>query len=251
MATDKGKRDSIFESTAGGENAKAPGGENLEPTSTGLQSRKTTGTRVAVKRPGSKKEPKAEAPAPKAAAKKVEKPETGGGDGGGSSGDGGGDARFSPDRSNTMLAILQTHANEILYRKTKEDRLFILGLSLVAAIAASAFLIRGLSGCGSGGWFFCLVYKGFFALVTLAVGFTSAAMVELNRTRLQDLLAMTVKIHDSLDLFEDGAYAKDGGAFLPNTYKFVGSINDDETNYVVLVLKLGAVAAAAAVLFLA
>ncbi|MCZ7584119.1 MAG: hypothetical protein M5R36_12700 [Deltaproteobacteria bacterium] len=101
------------------------------------------------------------------------------------------------------------------------------------------------------GWFCGLLFKLFFASMSGLAGFTAAAMVELNRTRLQDLLAMIVKIQESFDLFVEGAYSKDGGAYLPNTYKFVGSINDDETNYAVLVLKLGAVVAAIGVLLLA
>jgi hypothetical protein len=155
------------------------------------------------------------------------------------------------DKFQVLKTILKTHESEMLYRKTKEDRLFFLGLILVSVVAIGAFLIRATFGtCSSCGWFYSLVFRTFFAVVTGAVGFTLTAMVELNRARLQDLLSMIVKIHESFRLFEEGAYSKDGGAYLPNTYKFIGSLNDDETNYSVLVLKVGAVIAAIAVFLL-
>ena len=164
---------------------------------------------------------------------------------------GGGAEDFVVDKFKVLNTLLKTHEQETLYRKTKEDRLFIVGLALITAVAVGAFMIRATSIDGvAGKWFYSLLFRTFFAVVTGAIGFTISAMVELNRTRLQDLLAIIVKIHESFHLFDDGAYAKDGGAYLPNTYKFIGSINDDETNYSVLVLKVGSVAAAIAVFLL-
>jgi len=148
-----------------------------------------------------------------------------------------------------LNSLLKTHEAEVLYRKGKEDRLLITGLALVAAIAIGAFMIRA-TGVHSTGWFYSLIFRTLFAVLAGLAGFTAAAMVELNRTRLQDLLSMIVKIHESFGLFVDGAYSEDGGAYLPNTYKFVGSINDDETNYAVLVLKLGSVITAIGVFLL-
>jgi hypothetical protein len=158
---------------------------------------------------------------------------------------------LSINKFKVLTTLLKTHEQEALYRKSKEDRLFMLGLALVTAVAVGAFMVRATCGGGLGcGWFYSLVYRTFFSVMTGMIGFTIAAMIELNRTRLQDLLAMIVKIQESFKLFDDGAYAKDGGAYLPNTYKFIGSINDDETNYFVLVLKVGSIVAAVALFIL-
>ncbi len=152
-------------------------------------------------------------------------------------------------RYKVLNTLLMGHEAEVIYRKGKEDRLLVMGLGLVAAIAIGAFLIRATGAQGTG-WFYSLIFRTLFAVLTGLAGFTAAAMMELNRTRLQDLLSMIVKIQESFGLFVDGAYSEDGGAYLPNTYKFVGSINDDETNYAVLVLKLGSVITAIGVFLL-
>ena len=61
---------------------------------------------------------------------------------------------------------------------------------------------------------------------------------------------MIVKIHESFGFFKEGEYPTGNGAYFPNTYKFVGSINDDETNYAQLILKIASVGAVVAILLL-
>ncbi|MCB9477285.1 MAG: hypothetical protein H6683_03655 [Deltaproteobacteria bacterium] len=160
---------------------------------------------------------------------------------------------FEPVDINRMQVlgdILQTHYQEALYRKGKEDRLLTLGLALITAVALSAFLIRAFLTVDPGGWLYSLVFRTAFAVVIALTGFAVASMVELNRTRLQDVFAMIVKVHESLRLFDDNVYNKGGGSYLPNTYKFVGSFNDDESNYAIITLKLGSVIGALAVFIL-
>lgn len=157
--------------------------------------------------------------------------------GGGGTGPGSGVDKFM-----VLKTLLKNHEAEVLYRKAKEDRMLVMGLFLVALLTIGAFVTRAAAGGAGCGWFYCLVYRSFFAGVIGVAGFSAAAMIELNRTRLQDLLAMIVKLHESFELFTEGAFGP--GSYLPNTYKFIGSINDDETNYSLLVLKVGSVVAA-------
>ncbi|MCC6157110.1 MAG: hypothetical protein IT350_03595 [Deltaproteobacteria bacterium] len=165
-------------------------------------------------------------------------------------GNGNGFEPYDIDRFSVVKTLLKTHEDEVIYRKSKEDRLLITGISLVAGVAIGAFLIRALCGATcTGSWIYSLLFRLFFAGMVGLTGFTIAAMMELNRTRLQDLLAIVVKIHEQFRLFDDGVYDNSGSAFLPNTYKFVGSINDDETNYALLVLKVASVVTAVFVLF--
>ncbi len=163
-------------------------------------------------------------------------------------GNGNGFEPYELDRFSVVKTLLKTHEDEVIYRKTKEDRLLITGISLVAGVAIGAFLIRALCGGCAGSWIYSFLFRVFFSLMVGLTGFTIAAMMELNRTRLQDLLAIVVKIHEQFRLFDDGVYDKSGSAFLPSTYKFVGSINDDETNYALLVLKVASVITAVFVL---
>ena len=157
---------------------------------------------------------------------------------------------FTFDRFKVLKTLLKTHEAEVLYRKGKEDRMLVIGMALMAVLAFTAFLTRAIyvGFTGGGSWFYCLLFRTFFAFLIGVVGFSAAAMIELNRTRLQDLLAVIVKLHEKFKLFEDGAYGD--GSFLPSPYKFIGSINDDETNYSLLILKVGAVIAAVAVFLL-
>lgn len=169
---------------------------------------------------------------------------------GGGNGNGNGDD-FGLDRFRVLRSLLASHEAEALYRKGKEDRLLLFGIGAVAAITVGAFLVRSICATACGGnWFYSLVFRSFFALMVGMTGFTIAAMMELNRTRLQDVLAMIVKIHERFRLFEDGRYDDSGAAFLPNSYKFIGSTNDDETNYALLVVKVGAVISAVALFVL-
>lgn len=218
--------------------AKKPGSKGFDSIfdATDAKSAKTARARKTVAK-------SATAPTAPAAAKSAEpKPENGNGNGNG----------FEPydiDRFSVVKTLLKTHDAEVIYRKTKEDRLLIAGISLVAGVAIGAFLIRALCGGCAGSWIYSLLFRLFFAGMVGLTGFTIAAMMELNRTRLQDLLAIVVKIHEQFRLFDDGVYDNSGSAFLPSTYKFVGSINDDETNYALLVLKVASVVTAVFVLF--
>ncbi len=221
--------------------AKKPGSKGFDSIfdATETKSAKTARARKTVAK-------SATAPAASTAAKAAEpKPENGNGNGNGN-----GFEPYDLDRFSVVKTLLKTHEDEVIYRKSKEDRLLITGISLVAGVAIGAFLIRALCGTAcSAGWFYSLLFRLFFAGMVGLTGFTIAAMMELNRTRLQDLLAIVVKIHEQFRLFDDGVYDNSGSAFLPNTYKFVGSINDDETNYALLVLKVASVVTAVFVLF--
>ncbi|MDP8224650.1 MAG: hypothetical protein P9L99_14915 [Candidatus Lernaella stagnicola] len=151
-------------------------------------------------------------------------------------------------------AVLQTawtnHKQEVLYRKAKEDRLLVFTVSvLIALTAAVAYLLHGSRLLDWSG-FYRFIMHLFFAGVVLGVAFAGNALMELNRKRLQDVLAMIVKIQESLGLFDEGAVPGSDGAFFPNTYKFVGSMNDDETNYAQMILKVSAAAAAFTILLL-
>ena len=163
--------------------------------------------------------------------------------------DGGTGGGFEINRFKVLNTLLKNHEAEVLYRKHKEDKLLATGLALVALISVGAFLIRALcAGYAGTGWFYSLIFRSFFAAMIAVTGFSAAAMIELNRTRLQDLLALIVKIQEKFGLYKGGEYEQD--AFLPSPYKFIGSINDDETNYALLMLKAGAVIAAVAVFLL-
>jgi hypothetical protein len=170
---------------------------------------------------------------------KVKTADNGAGNGGG----------FNIDKFKVLNTLLKNHEAEALYRKRKEDRLLATGLGLIVLIAIGAFLIRAMcAGYSGNGWFYSLIFRSFFAVMIGVTGFSAAAMIELNRTRLQDILALIVKIQEKFGLFKSGEYDED--ALLPSPYKFIGSINDDETNYALLMLKAGAFIAAVAVFLL-
>ncbi len=178
------------------------------------------------------------APSKKAKAKAVVKASDGGTGGG-----------FEVNKFKVLNTLLKNHEAEVLYRKQKEDKLLVAGLGLVVLMSVGAFLIRALcAGYAGNGWFYSLIFRTFFAAMIGVTGFSAAAMIELNRTRLQDVLAMIVKIQEKFGLYKGGEYDED--AFLPSPYKFIGSINDDESNYALLMLKVGAVVAAVAVFLL-
>jgi hypothetical protein len=141
-------------------------------------------------------------------------------------------------------AVLQTawsnHEREALYRKAKEDRLLVYSLSLLAVLAFGAAIVLGMDRLLMFGWLGKLIFRVICAGFAAGVAFAATALIELNRKRLQDVLAMIVKIQDALRLFEEGAIPGSDGAFFPNTYKFVGSMNDDETNYAQMIVKIAA-----------
>lgn len=141
------------------------------------------------------------------------------------------------------------HENEVLYRKGKEDRVLIFSTSILVALVLGAALVLGQAQ----GWYWLsrFIFRLFFCGAAFGVALAGNALVELNRRRMQDLLAMTIKIQESLGLYEEGSIPGADGAYFPNTYKFVGSMNDDETNYAQMILKVAGAAAIFVILLLA
>jgi hypothetical protein len=99
-------------------------------------------------------------------------------------------------------------------------------------------------------WLAKFIFRLFFVGLAFGLAFAVNSLVELNRKRLQDVLAMIVKIQEALGLFAEGAIPGSDAAFFPNTYKFVASLNDDETNYAQMILKVAAGAAMFTILLL-
>jgi len=157
-------------------------------------------------------------------------------------------APFEVDKFKALNTILKNHEQEALYRKGKEDRILSLACGLLAALIFGSMLV--LNTDVTGGWFGRLVFRVFFAGAAGLVGVSAGAMIELNRKRLQDILATIVDIHEAFGFFKAGEFTARKEAFFPNTYKFIGSINDDETNYAQLVIKVVSVAAVVAILIL-
>lgn len=154
------------------------------------------------------------------------------------------------DPAALLLGAWANHEAEALYRKGKEDRILCLTLALlVALLFGSAWLLLSAKLAGWS-WFARFVFRIVAALGVFAFAFAGNALIELNRKRLQDVLAMIVKIQDSLRLFEENAIPGADGSFYPNTYKFIGSSNDDETNYAQMILKIGGAAAIVVMLIL-
>jgi hypothetical protein len=151
-------------------------------------------------------------------------------------------------------AVLQTawtnHEQEVLYRKGKEDRLLMFSVAILAILTLGAAYVLGSARLLDWWWLSKFVFRIVFVVLGLGIAFAGNALIELNRKRLQDVLAMVVKIQENLGLFAEGAVPGSDGAFFPNTYKFIGSINDDETNYAQMLLKVAAAAAALTILLL-
>jgi hypothetical protein len=152
------------------------------------------------------------------------------------------------DRFSALSTVLHNHEAEALYRKGKEDRVLVLSCGLLAALVLGIMIV--LATDVTSGWFGRLILKLFFAGGAALVGLAGSSILELNRKRLQDVLAMIVKIHESFGLFSEGTYPTGNGAYFPNTYKFIGSINDDETNYAQLMIKIASAGAVIAILLL-
>lgn len=151
-------------------------------------------------------------------------------------------------------AVLQTawsnHEREVLYRKAKEDKLLLCSVGMLVALVFGAAYVLGSARLLDWYWISKFVFRLFFVALAFGVAFAGNALLELNRKRLQDVLAMIVKIQENLRLFEEGAVPGSDGAFFPNTYKFIGSMNDDETNYAEMILKVSGAAAVFVVLLL-
>lgn len=153
------------------------------------------------------------------------------------------------DPGQTLHAAWQMHENEVLYRKAKEDRVLIFSvLTLVAVVFGTAFV---LAAGKEWYWISRLIFRLFFCGVAVGFAFAGSALIELNRKRMQDLLSMIVHIQETLGLYEDNTIPGSDGAFFPNTYKFIGSMNDDETNYAQMVLKVATAGAIFVILLLA
>ena len=139
--------------------------------------------------------------------------------------------------------MLQTawanHEREALYRKGKEDRLLLFTLAALLALVLGGAAILAAGRALDWHWFGKLVFPpDFRRFGPLAWPWPVMPCSNSNRRRLQDVLAMIVKLQDSLHLFKEGAFPGSDGPFFPNTYKFIGSINDDETNYAQMILKV-------------
>ena len=143
----------------------------------------------------------------------------------------------------------KTHENEVLYRKAKEDKILFFSVGALVAVVFGATIVLGDAQAWV--WISRLIFRLVFCGVSFAFAFAGGSLIELNRKRMQDLLAMTVKIQETLGLYEEGAIPGNDGAYYPNSYKFVGSMNDDETNYAQLMLKVGAAGAIFVILLLA
>jgi hypothetical protein len=155
---------------------------------------------------------------------------------------------FKVDRFAALSATLSHHEAEALYRKGKEDKILVLACGLLTALTIGIMLVLTTDTVSGG--FGKFILRVFFAATVGLVGLSASSMIELNRKRLQDLLAMIVKIQDTFGFFKEGAYPTENGSYFPNTYKYVGSINDDETNYAQMIVKIASVGAVIAVLIL-
>ncbi len=153
------------------------------------------------------------------------------------------------DRFTALSTVLHNHEAEALYRKGKEDKILALSLFAFGVLIFGVMMVFAVD--NTFGWFGSLILRLFFAGCAALVGLAGSSMVELNRKRLQDLLAMVVKIHESFGFFREGAYPTGNGPYFPNTYKFIGSINDDETNYAQLIIKIASAGAVVAIMLLA
>ncbi len=151
--------------------------------------------------------------------------------------------------ADVLKTAWKMHENEVLYRKGKEDKVLFFALGAMVAITFGAAFVLGQAATWA--WISRLIFRLFFCGVAFGFAFAGSSLIELNRKRMQDLLAMTVKIQETLGLFEEGAIPGSDGAYFPNSYKFVGSMSDDETNYAQLVLKVGAAGAIFVILLLA
>jgi len=153
---------------------------------------------------------------------------------------------FIADQFAVLKVLLMDHEGEALYRKGKEDKLLIAGIFLGLVVAIGGMIVLAMD--VSMHWFWRFIFRLFFAGSAALVCFAASALIELNRKRLQDVLSTVVRIQEKFGLFDDGAFSGSDGSFLPNTYKFIGSQSDDETNYAQLILKVTAFAGAVAIL---
>ncbi|NLH48565.1 MAG: hypothetical protein GX444_08165, partial [Myxococcales bacterium] len=157
---------------------------------------------------------------------------------------------FAPDPLAVLRTLWTTHENEALYRKGKEDRMLVFTVGLLVAVVFGAAFVLSAGRALDWHWLSRLIFRLFFVGIAFAITFAGNALIELNRKRLQDVLAMIVKTQEALRLFADGAIPGSDGAFIPNTYKFLGSINDDETSYAQMIMKVAAAAAALTIFLL-
>lgn len=157
---------------------------------------------------------------------------------------------FAPDPQAVLQTLWVTHEHEALYRKGKEDRLMVFAVGLLVAVVFGAAFVLGAGRALDWHWLSRLIFRLFFVGVAFGVTFAANSLVELNRKRLQDVLAMIVKTQETMGLYADGVIPGADGAYIPNTYKFLGSINDDETSYAQMIMKVAAVAAAFTILLL-
>lgn len=159
------------------------------------------------------------------------------------------------DRFSALNTVLKNHEAEALYRKQKEDRILVFSCGLLASLVFLSLIVMpidalvDLTRLKEIQWFGRFLEKLFFGGAAILVGLAGSSMLELNRKRLQDVLSMIVKIHESFGFFKEGAYPTGNGAYFPNTYKFIGSINDDETNYSQLIIRIASAGALIAILF--
>ena len=152
------------------------------------------------------------------------------------------------DHFNALTTVLHNHEAEALYRKGKEDKVLVWSLGILAVLVFGVMVV--LTAGVATTWFGRWIIRLFFAGAAALAGVSAGSLIELNRKRLQDVLDMIVKILESFGFFMEGEYPTGNGAYFPNTYKFIGSINDDETNYAQLIIKIATVGAVVAILLL-
>ncbi|MDP8254482.1 MAG: hypothetical protein P9M14_01910 [Candidatus Alcyoniella australis] len=135
-----------------------------------------------------------------------------------------------------LKMLFLAHNEEVLYRRAREERAMILCCALCGALALLAVIAFG-GPWGVAGWFWRLVFKVLLIAGVFMAASSGSKLIEVNRKRLQDLLGLQVKISNILRLYDEGTYADEKDPLYPGTFKFLGSLADDETNIGSLLIK--------------
>jgi len=152
------------------------------------------------------------------------------------------------DRFKVLSDSLTSHHNEVIYRKGKEDRILFWASGLIMAVALVSFLV--LYGHSGVSLFVRLVLKILLCLGIGLIALFAGSLLENNRKKIRDVIALLVKINEKFELFKEGAYDKSEEPFYPDSYRFAGSESEDEANNKSLFLKGMAIFAVILILFL-
>ena len=155
---------------------------------------------------------------------------------------------FEIDRFQALNSSVGHHHGEMLFRRAKEDRVLIWGSALIVAVTLAGGVV--FYGNTTVAWFSRLVLKLALCLGIGLIAFYASGLLESNRKKMRENMALIVKINEALGLFKGGMYDRTDEPFYPESYRVAASECEDETNSKTLFLKGMAIFAVIVVLFL-